>query len=94
LFGDWYRIVAICDEVYPSCALSVLSTTGIFINLCDERDMVIRAEIVYISRHMSGGNENTLSRMHELIVQNYDPLPSVSGDLPARSRRTVPGIPI
>lgn len=43
-----------------------------FYDLCDERGMVVWAEIPYISRHMSGGNENTLSQMRELIVQNYN----------------------
>ena len=32
--------------------------------------MVVWAEIPYISRHMSEGNENTLSQLRELIVQN------------------------
>ena len=43
-----------------------------FYDLCDERGMVVWAEIPYISRHMSGGIENTLSQMRELIVQNYN----------------------
>ena len=43
-----------------------------FYDLCDERGMVIWAEIPYISRHMSDGNDNTMSQMRELIVQNYN----------------------
>ena len=34
--------------------------------------MVIWAEIPYISQHMPGGRENTVSQMKELITQNYN----------------------
>lgn len=43
-----------------------------FYDLCDEKGMVIWAEIPYISQHMPGGRENTISQMKELIVQNYN----------------------
>lgn len=43
-----------------------------FYNLCDEKGLVIWAEIPYISRHMPGGRENTISQMKELITQNYN----------------------
>ena len=43
-----------------------------FYDLCDERGMVIWAEIPYISSHMPTGRENTISQMKELIVQNYN----------------------
>ena len=43
-----------------------------FYDLCDEMGMVIWAEIPYISKHMPGGRENTISQMKELIVQNYN----------------------
>ena len=43
-----------------------------FYDLCDENGLVIWAEIPYISRHMSGGRENTISQMKELITQNYN----------------------
>ena len=43
-----------------------------FYDLCDEKGLVIWAEIPYISRHMPGGRENTISQMKELIVQNYN----------------------
>lgn len=43
-----------------------------FYDLCDESGLVIWAEIPYISNHMPGGRENTLSQMTELIVQNYN----------------------
>ena len=43
-----------------------------FYDLCDEKGLVIWAEIPYISRHMPGGRENTVSQMRELITQNYN----------------------
>ena len=43
-----------------------------FYDLCDEKGLVIWAEIPYISRHMPGGRENTVSQMKELITQNYN----------------------
>ena len=43
-----------------------------FYDLCDEAGLVIWAEIPYISRHMPGGRENTVSQMTELVAQNYN----------------------
>ncbi len=43
-----------------------------FYDLCDENGLVIWAEIPYISKHMPGGRENTISQMKELISQNYN----------------------
>lgn len=43
-----------------------------FYDLCDEKGLVVWAEIPYISRHMPGGRENTISQMKELITQNYN----------------------
>ncbi len=43
-----------------------------FYDLCDQYGMIVWAEIPYISEHMPGGRENTISQMKELIVQNYN----------------------
>ena len=43
-----------------------------FLDLCDEAGLIVWAEIPYISKHLTGGKENTLSQMRELIVQNYN----------------------
>ncbi len=43
-----------------------------FYDLCDEKGLVIWAEIPYISKHMPAGRENTVSQMEELIIQNYN----------------------
>ena len=41
-------------------------------DLCDEKGLVLWAEIPYISAHMPKGMDNTMSQMTELIVQNYN----------------------
>ncbi len=43
-----------------------------FYDLCDEKGLVIWAEIPYISKHMPTGRENTISQMKELVIQNYN----------------------
>ena len=43
-----------------------------FYDLCDRNGMIAWAEIPYISEHMPGGRENTISQMKELIVQNFN----------------------
>ena len=43
-----------------------------FYDLCDEKGLVIWAEIPYISKHLPGGRENTVSQMKELVTQNYN----------------------
>ncbi len=43
-----------------------------FYDLCDQKGLVIWAEIPYISKHMPQGRENTVSQMKELITQNYN----------------------
>ena len=42
-----------------------------FYDLCDKTGMIVWAEIPYISEHLKNGNENTISQMKELIVQNH-----------------------
>ena len=43
-----------------------------FYDLCDEKGLIIWAEIPYISSHMPTGRENTISQMKELVLQNYN----------------------
>ena len=43
-----------------------------FYDLCDEKGLVVWAEIPYISRHVPEGRESTLSQMRELVVQQYN----------------------
>ena len=43
-----------------------------FYDLCDEKGLVLWAEIPYITNHLVNGTENTLSQMTELVLQNYN----------------------
>ena len=62
----------ICELGATTIRLAHYQHDQYFYDLCDERGLVIWAEIPYISRHMPGGRENTVSQMKELIVQNYN----------------------
>lgn len=41
-------------------------------DLCDEKGLIVWAEIPYITEHLPTARENSLSQMRELIVQNYN----------------------
>nr|WP_317400886.1 glycoside hydrolase family 2 TIM barrel-domain containing protein [uncultured Gemmiger sp.] len=60
----------ICEVGANTIRLAHYQHDQFFYDLCDERGMVVWAEIPYISQHMPAGRENTLSQMKELIVQN------------------------
>ena len=62
----------ICEVGATTIRLAHYQHAQYFYDLCDERGMVIWAEIPYISRHMPTGRENTISQMKELISQNYN----------------------
>jgi beta-galactosidase len=62
----------ICEVGATTIRLAHYQHDQYFYDLCDERGLVIWAEIPYISKHMPGGRENTISQMKELIVQNYN----------------------
>ena len=61
----------ICELGATTIRLAHYQHDQYFYDLCDERGMVVWAEIPYISRHMATGRENTVSQMKELIIQNY-----------------------
>ncbi len=62
----------ICEMGVNTVRLAHYQHDQYFYDLCDERGMVVWAEIPYISEHMPNGRENTISQMKELIVQNYN----------------------
>ena len=43
-----------------------------FYDLCDEKGLVLWAEIPYITTHLMNGRENAIQQMKELIIQNYN----------------------
>ena len=62
----------ICEVGATTIRLAHYQHDQYFYDLCDEKGLVIWAEIPYISQHMPTGRENTISQMKELIVQNYN----------------------
>lgn len=62
----------ICEMGANTIRLAHYQHAQYFYDLCDEKGMIVWAEIPYISKHMPKGRENTISQMQELIVQNYN----------------------
>ncbi len=62
----------ICELGCTTIRLAHYQHDQYFYDLCDQRGLVIWAEIPYISQHMATGRENTVSQMTELIVQNFN----------------------
>ena len=62
----------ICEMGANTIRLAHYQHNQYFYDLCDERGMVVWAEIPYISKHMPTGRENTILQMKELIIQNYN----------------------
>ena len=62
----------ICEVGCTTIRLAHYQHAQYFYDLCDERGLVLWAEIPYISKHMPTGRENTISQMKELIAQNYN----------------------
>ena len=62
----------ICEVGANTIRLAHYQHDQYFYDLCDEKGMVVWAEIPYISTHMPKGRENTISQMKELVIQNYN----------------------
>ena len=65
-------IELICEVGATTIRLAHYQHDQYFYDLCDEKGLVIWAEIPYISQHMPTARENTISQMKELITQNYN----------------------
>lgn len=65
-------IELICELGATTIRLAHYQHDQYFYDLCDEKGLVIWAEIPYISSHMPNGRENTITQMKELVIQNYN----------------------
>ncbi|MCC8016902.1 MAG: glycoside hydrolase family 2 protein, partial [Clostridiales bacterium] len=65
-------IELICELGATTIRLAHYQHSSYFYDLCDEKGIVVWAEIPYISKHMPAGRENTVSQMKELVTQNYN----------------------
>lgn len=65
-------IELICEMGANTVRLAHYQHDQAFYDLCDQRGLVVWAEIPYISKHMPKGLDNTVSQMTELICQNYN----------------------
>ncbi|MBQ8026692.1 MAG: glycoside hydrolase family 2 protein, partial [Clostridia bacterium] len=65
-------IELICEVGANTIRLAHYQHDQYFYDLCDEKGLVIWAEIPYISKHLPNGRENTISQMHELVFQTYN----------------------
>ena len=65
-------IELICEMGANTIRLAHYQHAQYFYDLCDEKGLVVWAEIPYISSHLEKGVENTKTQMTELISQNYN----------------------
>lgn len=74
LFPEHHKedIDLICEMGANTIRLAHYQHSQVFYDLCDEKGLIVWAEIPYISRHMPNGIENTKTQLTELICQNYN----------------------
>ena len=62
----------ICEMGANAVRLAHYQHNQYFYDLCDEKGLVVWAEIPYINKHVATAKENTYSQLKELVVQNYN----------------------
>lgn len=65
-------IELICELGANTVRLAHYQHAQEFYDLCDEKGLIVWAEIPYISTHLPKGLDNTILQMTELICQNYN----------------------
>ena len=74
LLSEHHRedIELICEMGANTIRLAHYQHAQYFYDLCDEKGLIVWAEIPYISSHLEKGVENTKTQITELISQNYN----------------------
>ena len=62
----------ICEIGANAVRLAHYQHNQYFYDLCDEKGLIVWAEIPYINKHLPTAKESTRSQLKELIVQNYN----------------------
>ena len=62
----------ICEVGATTIRLAHYQHDQFFYDLCDEKGMIVWAEIPFISNVLPNGEANTINQMKELIIQNYN----------------------
>lgn len=65
-------ISLICEMGASTIRLAHYQHDDYIYSLCDEKGLIVWAEIPYITEHKNEANENAKEQMKELIIQNYN----------------------